>query len=241
MPDRARTSRVIPERPGAGRLGRHVEHDERSRAFAVQPARDVTKLVSVRHRRRVGIYDQGAPVRYRGATYPDGLGSCVANAGAGVLSTAPFTHRFHEATAVRFYARVTAADEFPGAWPPDDTGSSGLAFAKLARTLGLIDRYDHAFSLEATLTAMQTRAVMLGLTWRTGADQPDPDGRIHPLTGDVRGGHEIVADELDVENRRVWLTQSWGLGYGLRGRCWVSWDDLGAWLADDGDATVLIA
>lgn len=208
------------------RLGRHVEHDPRSRSYAVQAA-SLGTLTSVRHRRLVPIYDQG------------NLGSCTGQACAGALSTAPFGHRYREASAVRFYSQATKLDDDPATYPPTDTGSTGLAVAKVALARKLCSSYQHAFSLEAALTALQTGSVMLGLAWKTGCDTPDSSGLIR-WTGSVRGGHEIELDENDVEGRRVGFPNSWGKGWGVNGRAYMSWDDLAAALADSGDITVLV-
>jgi hypothetical protein len=222
---------------GGGRLGRHVRHDERSRAFAVRPV-SLGTLRSVRHKRHAAVFDQGHEWDRVTRKYVD-LGSCVPNAGNGALSTAPFRHSYSGGRCVVDYRLVTAADPFEGQWPPDDTGSDGLSFAKLARSQGRIARYEHAFSLDATLTALASHPVMLGIAWRTGCDRPNASGLVR-WTGDVRGGHEVVADELDVERRLVGCTNSWSAAWGLRGRFYMPWDDLGAALADDGDSTVLI-
>lgn len=217
---------VLPERPVDGKpLGRVIHHDERSRAYAITPQR--APLVSVRHQRHAGVYQQGA------------LGSCTGNACAGALSTAPFGHRFTESRAVAIYKAATRIDDVPGQYPPDDTGSSGLAVAKVAKTNGWCSSYRHCFNLDAVLTALQTGPVMLGVTWLAGFDRPAPEGRM-ALTGQPRGGHEVVADEIDVENRRVWIVNSWGLDWARSGRAWWTWDDLATILANYGDATVLI-
>lgn len=217
---------ILPETFIQGKsLGRHIHHDERSRAFAVTP--QSTPLKSVRHKRLTPIFDQGQ------------IGSCTGNACAGALSTAPFTHRFKESTALRIYEAATAIDDVPGQYPPDDTGSDGLSVAKVAKANGWISSYQHCFSLDAVLTALQTGPVLLGVSWRSGFDNPTPDGQM-PYSGVVRGGHEIVADEIDVERKRVWITNSWGYPWALHGRAWWPWDVLAKILADRGDATVLI-
>lgn len=219
-------------------LGRHVEHDDRSRAFAAPalaaPLRDAA------HRERVPVYDQGAPLRYRGVDYPNGLGSCTGNAAAGVLSTAPFTHRFHEPTAVRIYAAATEVDPFDGTFPPEDTGSSGLAVAKVALRNGWIGRYEHAFSLDAALAALVDVPVLTGVDWFDSFDRPvgsDAEVAITPNAG-VRGGHEFAVVAIDVERRRVRCRQSWGVDWGDRGHFTMSWDTWGALLARRGDVTV---
>ena len=211
---------------GGGALGRKVNHDERSRSYAITPASAET-LVSVKHKRLVKPYDQGH------------VSSCTGNAAAGVLSTAPFHHRFGQRTALRLYARATQLDPFPGTYPAQDTGSDGLSVAKAAKERGWISAYFHAFGLPAALTALQTTAVITGITWKTGCDSVSPEGQI-TWSGTVRGGHEFQVDEIDVERQRVWLTNSWGPDWGLNGRAWFTWDDWGAALLDSGDVTVLL-
>lgn len=216
----------IPEHVVPGkRLGRHIKHDPRSRDYAVKPA-TIASLKSVRHRRLVPVYDQGD------------VGSCTGNACAGALSSKPFHHHFHEPTAVRIYSQAETLDG-DGPYPPNDNGSFGLSVAKVALAHGWITRYEHCFDLPSVLTALQTRSVLLGVGWLTGFDEPAPNGRM-ANTGTRRGGHEICADEIDVERRRVWITNSWSPEWGLAGRAWWSWDDLDAILHDSGDATVLI-
>src|SRR5882672_8003142 len=105
--------KIIREREGAGRLGRHVEHDPRSRAFSAGTA----AIKSVRHKRHGKAFDQGE------------LGSCTGNAMAGVLMTEPLWIRgrnLAEADAVALYKTATRLDSVPGTYPPNDTGSSGL-------------------------------------------------------------------------------------------------------------------
>jgi hypothetical protein len=36
------------------------------------------------------------------------------------------------------------------------------------------------------------------------------------------------------------MRNSWGRAWGSRGRAWMTWDDLGQLLADDGDCTILV-
>lgn len=45
--------RLLKERPGAGRLGRHVEHDPRSRAFSAGTA----AVKTIRHKRHGRAFD----------------------------------------------------------------------------------------------------------------------------------------------------------------------------------------
>lgn len=210
--------RVIPGR----RLGRHIHWDERSRDFAVTA--DTSGLVSVHHHRLVGVYDQGE------------VGSCTGNAGAGALSTRPFGHHYHEYTALKFYSAAEIIDG-DGPYPPNDNGSSGLSIAKVLKARGLISSYQHCFSPEAVYTALQTGPVMLGVSWLTNFDNPIINGRM-PYGGTSRGGHELCADALDVENKLIWITNSWSRSWGVDGRAYWTWADFAQVLADSGDATV---
>lgn len=218
------------------RLGRHVDHDPRSRAYAAAEPADLTKLVSVRHQRHVPVLDQGQ------------VGSCTANAAVGALGTSPLWEAHHTAglssrseyTDERLAVALYSAEQvalYGQPFPPCDKGGSGLAIAKVLKARGAITGYRHAFSLSATLAALAKQPVIIGIPWLQGMSTPDADGQLHP-TGPVKGGHEIVLDELDVENQRVWLTNSWGTSWGIGGRAWLTWDDLGALLAQQGDCTV---
>lgn len=219
------------------RLGRHVLHDSRSLSFKVEP-QSVDVLRSVRHTSRIPVLDQG------------NVGSCTGHAGVNVLATDPFwttdpvkavlsssNGELDHQYAVAVYSEATIWDPFPGNYPPTDTGSDGLTIAKILLKHGKIAGYQHATSLAAALTALSKQACMVGTVWRGDMFNPGPDGRLK-ITGQVEGGHEYKLDELDVENKRVWILNQWGLNWGLGGRAWMSWDDLGHLLADDGDCTV---
>lgn len=221
------------------RLGRNVRHDSRSLLYRTPgDETDPTTLTSVRHTRNVPVLDQGD------------LGSCTGNAATGCLGTGAFSAAgatvlsttdaaADEAYAVGVYGAATALDPWPGTYPPDDTGSDGLSVAKVLQSRGLISGYTHALSLNAALAALSKQPTIVGIPWHEDSFTPQLDGRL-PITGDVAGGHEVVLDELDVENRRAWLTNSWGTSWGLDGRAYLTWDDLGTLLADDGDCTVFV-
>jgi hypothetical protein len=234
-------TRHIPEHPAthpaAGRLGRHVRHDPRSLRYQVE-ARSLGDLKSVRHRRYIPVLDQGD------------LGSCTGNAALGAVGTAMLFEALagnpgcpsetdaaaDEKQAVALYSAATALDDYDGTYPPDDTGSDGLSVARACQQAGLISGYTHATSLEAALTALAAQPVITGVNWYEGMDNPGADGLVK-VTGSIRGGHEFVLDELDVENRLVWMTNSWSESWGVAGRAALSWDDFGRLLDEQGDVT----
>src|SRR5436309_8591515 len=121
-----KTMDILEHRVADRRLGRQVVHDPRSWGY---PAPMAPAIVSVRHKRLVPIFDQG------------NLGSCTGNAAVGCVSTRPFTHRGTEKEAVDTYAAATHLDRVRGVYPPDDTGSSGLAVMKVLRNKALVTSY----------------------------------------------------------------------------------------------------
>lgn len=221
--------------PTDKRLGRHVCHDSRSRRFSA-PARDPRKLSSVRHHINIAIMDQG------------NVGSCTGHAGTAALAADQFWGAGKDAIGVldphiyaeHLYSAATELDPWPGVWIPEDTGSDGLSIAKALKNRGLISGFEHAFSLEATLAALALRPVLIGSAWLGTMYDVDPsDGRVS-VDGPELGGHEYLLDELDVPNKRVWIRNSWGLNWGIQGRAYLTWDDLGKLLANQGDCTVLV-
>lgn len=235
--------RRIPEQriPGK-RLGRGVLHDPRSLDFLVEAA-DPSTLTSVRHERYIPVLDQGD------------LGSCTGNAAEGACGTGALylalngstaqpwatDGGYDEQQAVQLYSAATRLDDVDGSYPPDDTGSSGLAVAKACKAAGLISGYRHATSLAAALTALSQGPIIAGINWYDSFDEPGDGGLIAITKGaQVRGGHEICVDELDVETQTIGFTNSWGESWGDRGRAYLRWEDFDRLLKEDGDVTVFV-
>ena len=220
-------TKIIKEKAGAGRLGRHVEHDPKSWAFSAGTA----AIRTVTHKRHAKAFNQGE------------LGSCTGNAMAGLLMTEPFWVRGRNLTendAVALYKAATKLDSIGGSYPPNDTGSSGLAVMKAAVKAKYISGYAHTFSLDQLLGSLVLGPGILGVNWYTSFDGPRPDGEC-PLTpgATVRGGHEVELFGIDAAKKRVWCYNSWGPTWGGRrnGTFYFSWATLGRLLGERGDAT----
>jgi hypothetical protein len=233
--------RFIDEHAGAGRLGRHVEHDPRSRAYAISEDLFPAGYTSTVHKVDIPVLDQGQ------------LGSCTGNAAEGLVGSDPLYVAVpldlparptgdaiqDEAQAVALYSAATRRDRIHGQYPPLDTGSTGLAVAKAAKSLGLISGYQHAFSLDATLRALSAAPLIVGVHWYEGFDHPDATGSVS-ISGSVRGGHEFLLFGIDADRHTVLARNSWGPGFGVEGCFSFSWDDLGRLLDEQGDATLFV-
>lgn len=208
-------------------LGRHIEHDERSRAFASpQPVDESTW-----RDRSIRIYDPTPNPN-------QAIGNCtmcakgmqlnaVGNRRTGVVLGMDW--------AVARYSDETANDEFAGSYPPDDTGSSGLASAKTVQRSGEGGAYRWRFdgARGVVTEVMAGNVVSVGTRWEYDMFNPDSEGRVH-FGGGVAGGHQWVA-------RGYWRSRRWVLGrcwWGEFRDFWISLDDLDNLLADDGDAHV---
>jgi hypothetical protein len=219
---------LIPEREPVDdkRLGRHVEHDVRSRDFPAVAKVTPPKSVTWRHHGRV--LNQG------------NLGSCTGNAMTDALMCDPLWQKGQTLTehdAVALYELATKLDGIPGVYPPDDTGSSGLAVAKAAVAEGWITGYSHAFGLDQALAALQAGPVIIGVNWHSDMDNPGPGGVVH-VGGTIRGGHEVCVVGCDADKKTVRVLNSWGPHWGDKGYFTLSWADFGRLLNEQGDVTV---
>jgi len=218
---------TAPQGPEFYALGRLLNHDERSRNF---PAPRATRRKPLTHRIMGAVLDQGT------------LGSCTGNAAAAALNSVKLhkkgTHLFAEPDAVQFYSVGTKLDPFDGTYPPEDTGSSGLAVAQGLKAAGLISSYTHAFGLDHLLDALQLAPVMIGIPWHQSMFYPDSKGFVTP-DGNVVGGHEVCV-RGDDNKTSVLVRNSWSRQWGLNGDFRMTYATLATLLADDGDATVLV-
>lgn len=223
-----------------GRLGRHVEHDERSKAYAL--SEDLLgSYTSATHTVNAPALDQGD----KGACTGFGTEACS--------SADPFYAAIPTTVAARptgdvdtdnkqglaLYSAATKLDNIRGSWPPDDTGSTGLAAAKAAQKAGLISGYQHALSLDTALKGLSALPCITGVNWYAGFDNPDSKGRVK-ISGSVRGGHEFCVYGIDAPNKLVWARNSWGPDWGLGGCFCFSFDDWGRLLDEQGDATFFV-
>lgn len=212
-------------------LGRRLdaEHDERSRSFQAVAS---PVLRTVNHAHFGPVLDQ------------QNLGSCTGNAAAHALATRPmYQHRYYtEADAIRFYSRATEVDNFAGYYKvgdpnSEDTGSDGLSVCKALKEFGEITSYTHAFSLAQALGALVLGPILIGIPFYDGMFRLNSGGFMVP-SGSIAGGHEMCLVGINATGNYVTGINSWGPGWGLKGRFKMAFEHLGRLLSEDGDATV---
>lgn len=230
---------AVPSR----RLGRHVAQDPKSKNF---PAPESATIFSVNHAIPTDLpLDQG------------NLGSCTGNAMTGMLVTEPFITNtlrvsggrlLNEDDAVHLYGQATRLDHYKGVYPPNDTGSSGLAVCKAAQKDGYLNGYAWCFGLEHAVRTLVLQPCIAGTEWLSGMDSPDANGVVH-VTGNVRGGHEYLLCELVIANEHggnipqlladpanlIGAENSWGPAFAKGGRFYIPIPEFGQLLKSHGD------
>jgi hypothetical protein len=146
------------------------------------------------------------------------------------------------AEALRIYSRATQLDPWPGSYPPEDTGSSGLAACKASKEFGHIDRYTWLFGgADQVLTVLREKPVGIGSVWRNPMFDPDPVTGLVDIGTDAddAGGHQWTVigwdKKLDAFEGLCWWN-GWGLG-GI-GMFRIRRRDLQTLLDLDGDAHI---
>ncbi len=135
----------------------------------------------------------------------------------------------------KVYSAATKIDPWPDTWPPTDTGSSGLAAAKSAQTMGVGGAYRWLFggADEVVQTVMQGRVVSAGTWWHEGMMHRDSNLNISP-SGSRVGGHQYVVRGYDKPRDAVIIRCWWG----SYRDAYLKRSDLNVLLLDGGDAHV---
>lgn len=220
------------------RLGRQVVHDPRSRNYPLRlTALPDLPTKAIRHR----IYGPRITPNQK-ISCCSGVDQAVkcdaaGNRVAGVVLGMP--------DAERIYSLATSLDPFPGEYPPEDTGSSGLGACKASKQLGLILRYEWilggARQVVAALAGGPStpgRCVGIGTWWYDNMFRPDEETLLVKPTGPKVGGHQWTATGYEPRYNAVEGFCWWGPTFGDKGRFRIKLDDLDALLADDGDGHV---
>lgn len=216
---------LVPQRDK--RLGRQKVHDPASRGWPLSMGLDRTNW----RNKRIRVYDpRPNPNQCHG--------ECT-----GVAKAVQFNavhnrvkgHVLRMDTAHKIYSLASTLDPWPEHWPPDDSGSSGLASAKAAQQLNLGGPYHHVFrgADEVVQLIQDGKAVSIGTWWMWDMFEPDDDGIIEP-TGGRAGGHQYIGRGYEVERDLILLRCWWGEFRDV----WIRRNHLNDLIMDGGDAHV---
>lgn len=218
----------IPTQPGMGRA--FISHDERNRLYPVRALLGDAPIVERVHRRGAA-YDQGS------------TSQCVAYTAKGMLNTAPFSAfedydvRSRYST-LDFYTGAQRNDEWPG---EAYDGTSGQGVLKYLQQRGLISEYRWCFGLDDVLrTVSHFGPVGVGAWWMSGMWDPDPETHLVSYSGSRVGGHQFEVMGVHPDEEEVECMNSWGTGWGDRGRFRMKFDQFEALLNDYADAHTFV-
>lgn len=210
------------------RLGRHVVHDPKSWDFQEELPRQAEPLRSVQHYR----YDPyPKPIQKVGCcTFVSEcmLGNTINNRIRGKVLDLEL--------AVKGYSMATKIDPFEGTYPPTDTGSSGLAAAKVAVELGIAEKYIWYFKLDDLLRALQKHPISFGGLWTYDMFKANRQNPLVRPTGENAGGHQWVLSGYNAVDNLIAGECWWGKDFGRNGRFYISVADFRGLFENRGDA-----
>jgi hypothetical protein len=220
-------------------LGRHVDHDPRSKDWDFRSVSPEGLQDTYRIRDSLWVAT-GLPLNQKS------VGKCTAEGLCGCLDTTPNWKPdvrykpYDDTDSDRLYEEETKEEGWP--WPQYDPGGTGVAVCKAAKKLGWITSYRHTFSLNHALHALNFKPVMIGINWYDSFDRPTSSGElvISP-NAIVRGGHELFLLQCVVDGQLVTGWNSWGPDWGpIGGKYSLSWSTFDRLLHEKGDVTVPI-
>lgn len=221
------------------RLGALEEFDDRSLAYSI------TDTLKERYEKLVPInkvhlaptcLDQGQE------------GACAGFATTHAILTEPRIQdpKIYNAKFAResLYYPAQMNDEFPGGeYPGADPrmgGTSVLAVMKEAKALGVIEKYEWAFSIESLVLGVSWHGpAVLGTVWTDSMMRPDRKGAVK-TDGRVVGRHAYLMYGVNIRTRMALCLNSWGEeGYGVQGRFQIALDDVEDLLGSRGEAVFI--
>lgn len=211
-------------------LGATLAFDERSREYPIKPLLSAAPLTNRYWDNKIRL-NQGQTPR------------CVGYGSATEAAMEPVAVKgVTNALGDQFYALAQQLDEIPGV---NYDGSTLLGGMKAMQQQGYIGEYRWAFGIDDLLaTISQIGPVCLATVWYNSMFSPNPQGQI-VINGATAGGHFYVADEVDADRGRVWICNTWGEPWGVRGqasrggRAWMAAEDVSKLLKQGGSASVI--
>lgn len=207
------------------RLGRIASFDPRSRNF------NIRSLFTVEHT-TPRSYTWKCPVWLDQGDSP----ACVGFAWSQELAARPkMVEGITNESAMELYHSAQTLDEWAG---ENYDGSSTLGGVKACVKLGKITEYRWAFTtLDLAIAVSYLGPAVIGINWYNHMFTPGIDGFIS-VGGGIAGGHDILVIGYSVGKNAFKLHNSWGVGWGISGEAWISFNDLDRLLNEQGDACI---
>lgn len=203
--------------------------DPRDAMHQLMPDHKKARRITVMHWSVPSILDQGSKPH------------CVGFAGFNYLRASPVRNKptFQPAD---LYATAQTLDEWPGT---NYEGTSVRGLFKGLQQAGYVRGYSWAADADDVLSHVLTAGpVVLGTDWYQAMDRVGPGGFIWPEGGTV-GGHAYLVAGADRAKKcpdgsvgAVRIVNSWGTGWGQKGRAWLSYTTLNLLIQNLGEACV---
>jgi hypothetical protein len=210
------------------------------------------------------VFPVAAPLRRRRKWYTENtrlwdqgnIGQCTAYSAAHLLAAGPLTQRPYTykgdkplIDTIAMYCRAQEIDKAQWGWGDPtfcqdrqrpggqgDWGATMRGAAQVLRERGFIDRFWWLRTIDEVVAYLiNVGPVWMGTRWSSDMSTPDGDGFIKP-TGPNYGGHAYLVDQAELNREYVWILNSWGIGWGNRGRAKMRISDLQMLLHDRGEA-----
>ncbi|MDD4736646.1 MAG: C1 family peptidase [Kiritimatiellae bacterium] len=204
---------------------RIARFDERSRAFNIRTLFRKKEFVPVTKIWGCRVHlDQGSE------------GACTGFGTAHELASDPVrVPRVTARLARKIYNLAKTLDQWAG---EDYEGSSVLAAAKAAKELGYYQEYRWSFDVDDLRQAIcEIGPAVIGVNWTEHMEHTDNHGFIR-ARGKVMGGHCVCIRGWSNDQSAFIGRNSWGRSWGMNGDFYISYADLKALLADDGEACI---
>lgn len=182
------------------------------------------------------------------------IGQCALKSAAHIAAAGPITQRPYYTNRPHFdtvaaYCESQALDKKTYGWPeptfcedgrtPGGRGDWGTTMRSAAQTMRGLGFFGNFWWLqsahEARVYLTNVAPLWFASYWSSGMSRPDANGFIWP-TGGRLGGHAYVMDEIVWGKKYVWVLNSWGTGWGIRGRAKLTFDAMDQLFAEWGEA-----
>lgn len=168
-------------------------------------------------------------------------GTCVGHGGKHWMLTSPVRQTLPQGppTAYDLYRAALPLD----VWPENDNGdlsfgTSVRALAQALQGMGYISEYNWAFDADTAADWLATQGpVVIGINWYYSMFVTDDKGFVRvPANTPLAGGHCVCLLGWSEKRGAARAINSWGAGWGDKGRFWIEGELLDRLLHEDGEA-----